>query len=69
MHEKKMEEMKKMPEITNKALVENNVLIKRLLSLNNAPSTWKVSVAVLMCFSSDWSNQLLHLFLLHVSAL
>jgi hypothetical protein len=39
MHEKKMEEMKKMPEITNKALVENNVLIKRLLSLNNAPST------------------------------
>jgi len=39
MQEEKMEEMKKMSEITNKALEENNVLIKRLLSLKNAPST------------------------------
>ena len=47
--QKEMDEMKKMSEITKKALEENNVLIKRLLSINNTPSTWKVSIA-----NSEW---------------
>jgi molecular chaperone GrpE (heat shock protein) len=37
--QKEMEEMKKRSEITNKALEENNVLSKRLLSINSTPST------------------------------
>jgi molecular chaperone GrpE (heat shock protein) len=37
--QREMEEMKKLAEINNKAMEENNALLKRILSLNNASST------------------------------
>jgi hypothetical protein len=37
--QREMEEMKKLTEINQKAMEENNTLLKRILSLNNASST------------------------------
>uniref|UniRef100_K3ZMD2 Uncharacterized protein n=1 Tax=Setaria italica TaxID=4555 RepID=K3ZMD2_SETIT len=37
--ERELEEMKKLTEINTKAMEENNALLKRILSLNNASST------------------------------
>ena len=37
--QKKMEEMKKLAEMNSKAMEENNALLKRILSINNASST------------------------------
>jgi molecular chaperone GrpE (heat shock protein) len=37
--QREMEEMKKLTEKNNKAMEENNALLRRILSLNNAPST------------------------------
>jgi len=34
-----MEEYKKLTEINNKAMEENNALLKRILAINNASST------------------------------
>jgi len=34
-----MEEMKKLAEMNNKAMEEDNALLKRILSINNASST------------------------------
>ena len=36
---KEMEEYKKLTEINNKAMEENNALLKRILAINNASST------------------------------
>ena len=40
-----MEEYKKLTEINNKAMEENNALLKRILAINNASSTWALLVA------------------------
>ena len=45
--QKEMEEMRKQTEINQKEMQENNVLLRRLLSLNNA-STW--TVADVVCY-------------------
>jgi len=37
--QKEMEEYKKLTEINNKAMEENNALLKRILAINNASST------------------------------
>ncbi|XP_066308791.1 uncharacterized protein [Miscanthus floridulus] len=37
--QKEMEEYKKLTEINNKAMEENNTLLKRILAINNASST------------------------------
>ena len=37
--QKEMEEYKKLIEINNKAMEENNALLKRILAINNASST------------------------------
>jgi len=37
--QKEMEEMKKLTEMNRKAMEENNTLLKRILSINNASST------------------------------
>jgi molecular chaperone GrpE (heat shock protein) len=37
--QREMEEMKKLTEVNQKAMEENNALLKRILSLNNASST------------------------------
>lgn len=42
--ERELEEMKKLTEINTKAMEENNALLKRILSLNNASSTWALLV-------------------------
>ena len=43
--QKEMEEYKKLTEINNKAMEENNALLKRILAINNASSTWALLVA------------------------
>jgi len=43
--QKEMEEYKKLTEINNKAIEENNALLKRILAINNASSTWALLVA------------------------
>lgn len=40
-----MEEYKKLTEISNKAMEENDALLKRILAINNASSTWALLVA------------------------
>ena len=40
-----MEEYKKLTEINNKAIEENNALLKRILVINNVSSTWALLVA------------------------
>ena len=37
--QKEMDEYKKLTEISNKAMEENNALLKRILAINNASST------------------------------
>lgn len=43
--QKELEELKKVTEINNNAMEENNVLLKHISSLNSASSTWALLVA------------------------
>ena len=44
-HKRRWRSTKKLTEISNKAMEENNVLLKRILAINNASSTWALLVA------------------------